>query len=180
MEIYSRNDGSITLEASIMVPLFIILMLLVNGIFILFMGQQIMSHALIQSTKSLAFDPYASQRVAADSEDKLADMFVDIFSFTHENYISTEQWYDGSQSDLEEAVEKRFLAYLTKQETDADKLLKIIGVKGGVSGLDFSECSVSDGMLTVKLKYTQEFIFNAAGLASFEQILCLKTKLFQY
>lgn len=174
------NSGSITLEAAMVVPLFIILMLLVNGLFVMFMGQQIMSHTLIQSAKSLAFDPYSSQRVSANEEDSLADMFVDIFSFAGGDHVSTEKWYEENLDQIDEIIEERYIAYLKNSRSDAKVLLDEIGIKNGLNGLDFSGSSLADGVLTVKLKYTQEFIFNAAGLAEFERELSVKVKLFEY
>lgn len=177
-----RKDilGSITLEAALMVPMFIILMLLVNGFFVMFMGQQIMAHTLVQSAKSLAYDPYSPQRVSAEEENELADMFVDIFSFVGGDYVSSLQWYDGSYPDLEGIVEERYIAYLDDSRTEANELLESIGVQNGIGGLDFSGCSVEDDVLTVKLKYTQEFVLDAAGLTAFERELSVKVKLFMY
>lgn len=178
MEKRKNNRGSITLEAAIVVPLFIILMLLVNGLFVLFMGQQIMSHSLIQSAKSLAFDPYSSQRVSSDESDDLADMFTEIFSFVGGDYTSSEEWY--KESNIEEIVQERYVAYLRENRSDTDALLEEIGVKNGVDGLDFSDSTLEDGVLTIKLKYTQEYIFNAAGLAEFDREISVKIKLFEY
>lgn len=180
MNTIKGTQGSITLEACMVVPIFIIIMLLANGFFLMFTGQQVMAHALLQSSKSLAFDPYASQRVADDEQDKLAGMFVDIFTFGHGNYISTEQWYKEESEDLEEVIKTRFTAYLRSSEESASDLLEIVGVKNGLDGLDFSGSTVEDGFLTIKLKYTQDFVFNAAGLASFEREIDVKIKLFNY
>ena len=173
------NNGSITLEAAMVVPMFIILMLLVNGLFIMFMGQQIISHTLIQSAKSMAFDPYSSQRVAANEEDGLAAMFVDIFSFSGGDHISTEKWYEDTDN-IEGIVEERYVAYLKDSRSNAKELIDELGIKNGLAGLDFSGSSIEDGILTVKLKYTQEFIFNAAGLTEFEREISVKVKLFEY
>lgn len=180
MKTKKSNRGSLTLEACMVVPMFIVLMLLVNGFFILFMGQQIVSHALIQSAKSLAFDPYASQRVASNEEDELADMFVDLFSFSEGNHVSTEEWYKEDTDDLGDIVEERFIAYLKLTKSGTEKVLEQIGIKDGLDGLDFSECTLEDGILTIKLNYTQEFIFNAAGLTEFEREISVKVKLFEY
>ena len=179
MKKIDTRRGSITLEAAIVVPIFIILMLFVNGIFIMFMGQQIMTHTLIQSAKSLAFDPYASQRVTANEEDKEADLFVDMFSFTGGNHISTNKWYEVDE-DLAKTIKNRYIAYLRPDRTNARALLKMIGVKDGIKGLDFSESSIVDGMLTIKLIYKQDFIFNAAGVASFDRNISVKVRLFEY
>lgn len=178
----NENNGSITLEAAIMVPMFIMIMLFVNGLFVLFMGQQIMSHTLIQSAKSLAFDPYASQRVAADEDDKLAEMLIDIFSVVGGDYSSTAKWYEGDSDDLESVIKERYVAYLGKDETGANELLEAVGVENGIDGLDFSGSTFDkdSGMLTVNLKYTQEYIFNAFDFASFGQEASIKVKVFSY
>lgn len=181
MNIKHNNKGSLTLEACIVVPVFIGLMLLVNGLFVMFMGQQIMSHALIQSTKSLSFDGYSTQRVTDDENNQLAAMFADIFTIGHGNNISTEKWYEAPDR-IESIAKERFLAYLKSSNSDADKLLYIIGVEGGVNDLDFSESTFDDesGILTIKLNYTQNYIYNAMGLASFKRSVYVKTKLFAY
>lgn len=174
------NNGSLTLEAAIVVPVFISLMLFINGLFVLFMGQQILSHTLIQSAKSMAFDPYVYQRVSENDEDQLADMFVDIFSFVSGDYVSTENWYEEGFEGLDEVIKARYIAYLRGTRSNASLLIEEIGVKDGLDGLDFSESTIDDGILTIKMKYTQEFIFNVEGLTSFDRELCVKVKLFEY
>lgn len=173
-----NNGGSITLEACMVVPLFIMLMLLVNGFFVMFMGQQIVSHTLIQSTKSLTYDPYSTQRIEGNEDDTLADMFADIFSYLNGEYTSSEPWYD--EGDPGEEVEARFLAFLGNDWGKANALLESVGVQGGCSGLDFSGSTVEEGILTVKLKYIQEFPLATADFTAFERELVLKVKLFQY
>lgn len=179
MKCNKNSKGAITLEAAIIVPIFIIMMLLVNGLFVMFMGQQIMSHTLVQSAKSLAYDPYSSQLAASDKKDQLQETIIEIFTFNNGNHSSTEKWYD--EQSIDETVKKRFIAYLRSSKEDTDGLLDEIGVKNGLDGLDFSGSSIDkDRILTVKLKYTQEFIFNAAGLGEFEREIYVKVKLFEY
>ncbi len=175
-----KDNGVVTLEAAILVPIFIIIMLLVNGLFILFMGNQIMSHTLVQSAKSMALDPYASQS-AENSKDSnpLASMFTDIFTIGSGGHISTDQWYKDN-ANVAKTAKKRFVAYLKENETDAKELLEEIGVKNGSDGLDFSGSKVEDGVLTVRIRYVQEFIFNAAGLGDIQREMSLKIKLFEY
>lgn len=180
MEKKYNNEGSITLEACIVVPIFIMLMLILNGIFVMTMGQQMMSHTLIQSAKSLALDPYSSQRVSADAEDDLADMFVDIFTLGHGDYVSTDKWYTDHPDNIADLVEERFIAYLRAAQSDANNLLEKIGIEGGINGLDFSESVYENGVLTIKVTYTQNYLFNAGNLTSFQRTLCVQVKLFEY
>lgn len=175
-----KNErGSMTLEACIVVPIFVSLMLFVNGFFIYFMGQQVLSNALVQSAKSLAYDPYAVDRAVDDDSNfiqQIIPMLYDVLNAGGGNYVSSEAWY--LDENIEEAVKERFLVYVSP--TDADKVLKVFGIKNGSAGLDFSESTVEDDVLCIKIKYTQEFVFNTMNLASFDDSMQVKVKLFRY
>lgn len=176
----NKHSGAMTLEAAIVMPMFIILMLALNGLFVHYMGQQIVTHALVQSAKSLAMDPYATQRVKSNEQDKIADLLQDVFSIGERDYISTEEWYKNP-ADVEKECKKRFTAFVREDKNNADELLELVGVKNGIEGLDFSGSSVdNDGYLTIKIKYTQEFVYNAADMASFDKEVSVKVKLFEY
>lgn len=176
--------GTITLEASIVVPFFVMLMLVLNGAFVLFMGQQIITHTLIQTAKSLALDPYLTQRIA-DSGVKLDDLFGDLISLGSEGYYSTQAWYKDPDK-LEDMVEERYMKYLSGADpavgggdaTGSKTLLELLGVEGAEGGLDFSGCTVEDGVLTLKLKYKQTYLFDGMGLAPFTREIGVKVKLF--
>lgn len=176
---WKNEKGSMTLEASIIVPIFVSVMLLANGFFIFFMGQQMMANALIQSAKSLSYDPYATQRTDLDNANFLTELIPTIYDALDAgggDYVSSTPWYEDDN--IEDEVKARFLLYLSP--TNADELLKTFGVENGVAGLDFSESTYSDGVLTVKMNYTQEFIFNMMGLASFDDSMQVKVRMFEY
>lgn len=170
------TNGSITLEAGIFVPFFVILMLLLNGAFILFMGQQIVSHTLIQTAKSMALDPYLTQRVEA-SDVKLDDMLKDIAGMLGNGNYSTEDWYKNPAG-VGKVAKERYLKSLRENAYVGDELLKQLGVQDGIKGMDFSGSTVEDGMLTLKIRYEQRYIFNAWGLGTFHREIGVKVKLF--
>ena len=174
MKKQSKNAGVITLEAALLMPLFILLMLFLYAFFIFFMGQQIMSHTAIQTAKSLSFDPYTTTRTDGDN---IAGMILGVTDLIFgEKYSSHEDWYTSSGSgDLPTVAENRFKAFLPNQD-HSDTLLKWIGVEG----LNFYESKVEDGILTLKIKYTQNFAFKIAGLTSFERVITLKIRLFDW
>lgn len=177
MKNMKSEKGVVTMEAAIVVPIFVLLMLLMNGLFVMFMGQQIMAHTAIQSAKSLAMDPYSTQRVQADKQDHLADVFAKLFAMRHEEFVSTDEWYKSA--DVADMVEERFMAYLGGSG-DAEGLLDVIGVEGGSSGLDFSGSTLADGVLTMNIKYTQNFVYGTSDLTSIEREITMKVKLFEY
>lgn len=172
-----NQDGAITLEAAIFVPFFVMIMVFVNGLFVMFMGQQVIGHAVVQSAKSLAFDPYAVQRSVTNA-DNLTAIFVDLFTLGNPNYVSTDNWYE--EDNVGDVVKERFYLYIRPQKSDAKDILDLVGVENGLSGLDFSECSVEDGVLTVKLNYKQRFVYDTMGLVPFERSITVKINLFEY
>lgn len=161
-----------------MVPIFVALMLVVNGLFVLFMGQHILTHTLIQTAKSLALDPYSVQKLDGTSGN-LDDMFLDLFSINNDGHVSTEAWFEDTEG-LEDVVRERYLLYLKDSNGAASELLEVLGVEGGMGGLDFSGSTLEDGVLTVKLKYTQNYVYDATGLASFNREIAAQVKLFEY
>lgn len=182
----ARSDaGTLTLEASILMPMFIFIMLFINGVFITFMGQHIMSHACIQAAKSLSLDPYTTQRMIVEPDSKLGLMFAELFTFGHGDYVSTEEWYEGDSSDVIAEIRTRFAAFLRSKSGKADKysankLLKAIGVVENVDQIDFSGSTVKDGVLTINMKYTQGYLFNMFDFATFSRKISLKIRLFEY
>lgn len=183
------EKGTVSLEACIVVPVFILIMLVVYGIFVMFMGQQVVTHAVIQSAKSMAFDPYATDRSAKSGQEGLMKMFSDLSQvgnnlfreFWHGEYVSERKWYtEDEASYLQEVAQNRFKVFLAETSGKYNSILDTVGVQGGSNGLDFSNCKVDGGVLTMSVKYTQEFIFNAAGLGTIDREISVQVKLFNY
>lgn len=175
-----RESGVITLEAAMMVPMFIAIMLCLNGLFVMFMGQQIISHAAIQSAKSLALDPYATDCAASDKGSSLTVLVTDLFSIGNKGHMSTEKWYSEKQGKLLETVEERFVAYLTPDKSTADSLLETIGVENGLDGISFEGSKVEDDVLTLNISYKQRYVFMVGDITSHERKISLRVKLFRY
>lgn len=176
-----KESGVLTLEAAILMPIFIMLALALDGMFLFYMGQQIMVHTAAQTAKSMAFDPYAVARVQSDSGDGLADLFVDFFGMFGSGHSSTEDWSsEKSTKDIADVARERFTAYLRGDKASGNGLLDIIGVSGGIDGIDFSESKIEGEYLLLKIRYTQEFPFNLMDIASFSRLISLKVRLFTW
>lgn len=179
-----KENGTISLEACIVVPMFMFLILFVYGFIVMFMGQQLITHAMIQSAESLSLDSYALENVdfeEIDSGGELVQLLYSQIYTPNNDFSSNVKWYSDDSSDLSSVVEKRFLAYLTSgannAQTKASEMLEFVGVKNGFDGLDLSETKIEDGYLIMTVSYEQEFIFNFNGLASFEREFTIKQKL---
>lgn len=163
-------NGSVTLEACIVVPLFVLLIVFIYGFMFLFAGEQIVNHALIQSAESLSLDSYATEIIGDTSDPDLKNKIINMYNSSlsgNEDYASEEKWYENSDN-VKTEVKNRFVAYLADGDIEyATSILETFGIKEGLKGINFTECKVTDeNDLVISITYEQEFLFNFNGLAS--------------
>lgn len=176
-----NNKGVVTLEACIVLPIFVLLLMFFYGFIVFFSGHQLLSHSLIQSAQSLSLDPYANERLNArwketkDGSDLIQAMYASALG-GDEYYSSNAKWYLEKNKDLmQKTVRKRFLGYLVGSdepneiEERANDMLEYLRVQGGIDGLDFSQTKIEGDVLTITIKYKQEFVFNFQGLLAFDR-----------
>jgi hypothetical protein len=174
MQNIKDNKAIITLEAALVLPVFILVMMFFYGFIVFFTGQNTVQHALIQTAESLSLDSYAPEKLGDDNlVMDIADFVEDIKEiFGHpdpsDNFSSTEKWYEG---DVPSEVEKRFLGFLANgDENAAKKILKY----GGVHDIDFSTSSVDSGVLTITVSFKQKFIYDFQGLGVFDRTYTIR------
>lgn len=177
----AEDSGLISLEACIVVPIFMMLMMFMYGFILIFMGQQAISHALLQSTQSLALDSFATEQLELTDIEDGADLLVLLYAglFTSHNpyFSATDQWYSGEGSAMTETIRKRFIGYFAGTEAEADAALKAFGIVGGKDGLDFGGSTVTDGKLYVHLTYRQKLLFDFNGHNTYSRELTAQAKL---
>ncbi|MBQ8802267.1 MAG: hypothetical protein IJZ53_01340 [Tyzzerella sp.] len=175
-----NNQGSISLEACIVLPVFIFVLMFFYGFMVFFSGHQLLSHSMIQSAQSLSLDPFATERLEISWEDMEggSDLIEAMYAEAlggDDYFSSNKKWYDENSDLMLQTVKNRFLGYLvgsgtsSEVESKADDMLKYLRIQGGINGLDFSETKIEDGVLTLTIKYKQEFIFDFQGLAAFDR-----------
>ena len=113
----NASDGSIIIETSIVVPIFILVILFVYGLFSVTSAQNQITHALIQSSKSLSLDPYLTEHADSASEANtfwsgLGSMVLDFARLSKSEYFSSSgDWYaNGGDSSL---ANDRFIGYFS-------------------------------------------------------------------
>jgi hypothetical protein len=170
-----NREGAVTLEACIVVTLFILFMLFLYSLFVVFLGHHSIGHAVLQSSESLSMDPYFSEQFtnSTDTPESVGDLLAiaanNIFKLNGASkyYSSNIKWYDTKHAESVEAVAKaRFIAYFADgNEDDAKVLLDTYNVQNGLDGLDFSESRVEGGILYITVKYTMDYEFNFFNMA---------------
>ena len=170
----------------------------------MFMGQQMISHSMLQSAESLSLDSYGTEKIRDEDDNPATELVITFMenlftgSFSADSidstFASTKRWYDKDaddykhgnrdalyESDKNEVIKNRFLGYLTgesditKAEEKAKEIYKLIGVEN--EELDFSESTVEDGVLTMVIKYRQKFVFDFQGLVGIDRQLTIKVNM---
>ena len=172
-----EQEGSIVLEACFSVIIFILFVVMMYGLITVFMVQNLIGHALMESTQSLALDTYATN--------KLTDQFsigeglrrlLETVGGTYPDdpaFSSRERWFDrksgATQDDWEKAAKQRFIGYFSGgDEKKAQNMLEAMGVVGGLNGLDFSESNVIGSDLYIRVTYQIEYLFNPFDMAKID------------
>lgn len=166
MDFRNRQKGSVTLETSIVLPIFLFMFLFIYGLFSVISAHNQMTHTLIQSSKSLSLDSYLTENVESAAEagtdfwSGLSDMVLDIVRINNDPYFSSRtDWYQ-SENGNPDIAKGRFVGYLTGgDEDEADEKLKDMGIVNGLDGITF-ETKVDGEVLTVTIKYEIQYWFD--------------------
>ncbi|MGE9976330.1 TadE/TadG family type IV pilus assembly protein [Coprococcus catus] len=182
MGIEDKQRGSTTLETSIVLPIFIFIFLFIFGLFSIVSAQNQMTHALIQSTKSMSLDSYITESVdsAAEAGTKfwggLSDAVMDIVRIGNdEHFTSSTDWYKTNKG--ADIAKKRFVGYMSGGDEDAAKeKLKNLGIVNGLDGVNF-EVQVEGEELTVTMKYEIQYWFDFFGTGRIPMEQTVKSRL---
>lgn len=167
-----RNErGSLILETSIVLPIFILVIVFVLGVFNIVQAQNQMTHALVQSVNSLSLDSYLIDHIDSLQEqdhalDGLDDIFIELkrsIVADDPHFTTKTDWFNTEDADLEggktmtvnsEIAKLRFLGYLSGGDEEvAEQRLDALGVVDGLDGIDFS-IEADKTNVTVTIKYT--------------------------
>lgn len=169
MENLRKEDGAMILELAIVLPMFIIITMFVYGLFIIQSADNQITHALIQSSKSLSMDPYSNEKLDHISGKKdaqsfyssLGNMFLDFSRMSKDEYFSSpEKWYTTKN---EGVVKKRFYGFFAGNEENAAEKLEKMNVIDGINGLKWN-IGFTENNLEIELDYTIQFWFDAFNL----------------
>ena len=99
----NKERGSVTLEASIVLPIFIFVFLFIYGLFSVIGAQNQITHATVQAAKSLSMDSYLLSKVDLASASKLttwggiSDAVIQMKrSGYDDHYVAHEKWFEDS------------------------------------------------------------------------------------
>ena len=171
----SGSDGIIALETLISLTFFMFFMYFVFSYIVLFMGHNMIEHALVETGDSLALESYGIYKLN-DGKMQVSDLARHVVqkitdSPTNEvtgeaDFYTHTRWFEGAKSDVnfnhaigdQSVIERRFKAYLGGSTEKADQILKAFRI----TNLDFSESTFNSQELELALKYDIELMFRVS------------------
>lgn len=198
-----NEKGSVTIEATLCVTLFIIFALFLTTLFYTVYVQEAVSHSVIQTADSLSMEAYSINKLQTDVDtgikSAITDLAVKFFSTSKsdEHFYTDQRWFSEDQLleeyveepemltqnpslhtiDLSEVLKKRFIGFLSNGDEDfADSFLEKMGVIDGLDGIDFSESCVKKGKLYITVNYQIKYLINIGdiGKINVSQTFCSK------
>lgn len=185
--LFHSEDGAIALEACISLTLFMIVMMSLYSMIAMFTAQSTISHALQQTGQSIALENYKNNELAVKTlqaiplyllqkvTDGISASSAEEFDVAGGNFTDTVK---AESTTVAVIAKKRFASYLGGNEKNADALLKSMGVKGGMSSMNFTRCTVSgdDVVLNVTYKIRLAFYIEMFHFGEFEstQTVCCR------
>lgn len=174
------TSGLLSLEASIVLTIFIFLMLFMYSFLVVFEARNEIAHVLLTTADSLALDSFASNK---PKEHTVESWLVSLYGSMDDSdgtYSTTTKWYDKKEYNKDadlvpNTIKTRFVAYLADgDEKEADRILKGLNIEGGLDSLDFSGSKISNGDLYITVRYKIDYEYKVFNLGSitFEQSCC--------
>lgn len=191
------KKGSLTIEASIALTMFIFIITIILGFSIVFRAQSLISHATSQASQSLAIESYYRETISSSDSAKSLSFLLERFSqlLGNENISSADDWYSslgnskfGTQNNpiyyynntkFYDILKQKFLYAISDDTTEANQILIDAGIEKGIDGIDFSYSSVKDSVITVNVKYEVKLPFQFFGKKSIPFSKSSKTKSFK-
>lgn len=180
---FRRSNAAVSLEACIVLTLFIFFVLTLYSFFSVFEVQGKVSSAMMQCAQSLAVDTYNIDRIYVDFDEEehdelsfpaylvsklgLEKSVINDYNVTKDNkWFKTPAKANVNQA-LKEVIKKRFIAYLTDEGTDeaAKELLTRLRVDGDIDGFDFSNSEIdADNNLIIRVSYRVGYVFDCPSI----------------
>lgn len=172
-----REQGLLTVEASLVLTFFTMFVLFLFSFARIYSAQGLVSHAAIQTADAVAIESYLRESAfEGDAEDVLHLAS----KLTESDSLSIESFESLRTADVPKLSKEKFITAIAKTEEEADAKLRSMGVKDGITGIDFSECKMdlSKDDVIVAVSYTIELQFPVFNKSEIQVTKTAKAKTF--
>lgn len=179
----NRSKGSLTIEASIALTAFMFLVVTILSFSRIYRAQNLIAHATLQTSQSLAIESYYRETVSGGDTAESISKLIKFAGFF--GWDTPGSWDDGyaslgdSGTNYHGIVEETFVYAIAENRNQTDKILKNLGIKDGMAGLDFSKSKVSDKDIIIYVEYKVTLPFSFFGEHTLTLSKTAKTRAFK-
>lgn len=172
-----KESGILTVEASMILSVFVLFVLFLFNFARVYRAQNMVSHAVLQASDAVAMESYLRETAFGGDE---ADIVQLANRLTSSTTISEESFTSLRSANLPKIAKEKFSTAIANSETNADKVLKNLGVKGGLTGVDFSasQMDLDNNDVILYANYTIELQFPILGMKELSVSKAAKSKTF--
>lgn len=146
-----KSSGYLTVEATISLSVFLFFMMFIMNFAQIYQVQNYVNHGLLESGKMLAFNSFEYDKKTVIDELYHIVQRLGILGEKHQSMEELERlWTSGQYGS---AVSKAFGYYASDGTGITNENLKLLGVKEGISGLNFEGTTVTDDNLIINVAY---------------------------
>ena len=175
MKNHKGSDGLIALETLISLTFFMFFMYFVYSYTVLFMGHNMVEHALIETGQSLALESYGIYKLN-DGKMQISDLARHVVQYVTDSPVDSAdgeadfythtRWFEAERSNENfnhavgdmSVIERRFRAYLGGSQAKANQILEAFRI----TNLDFSESTFNAQELDLVAKYDIQLMFRVS------------------
>lgn len=172
-----REQGILTVEASIVLTLMTLFTLFLFSFIRIYRAENMVSHATLQAADAMALESYLRENAL---DDKADDVVYLANRLTGASTLNVENFESLRSANVPAIAKEKFIAAVSNSEANANTILTNYGVKGGLSGIDFSTSTIDldrDDVI-VNVSYTLKLQFPIFGASEISVTKSAKAKTF--
>lgn len=172
-----REQGILTVEASIVLTLMTLFVLFLFSFIRVYRAENVVSHATLQAADAMALESYLRENAMDDQAD---DVVYLANRLTGSTTLSAANFESLRSANVPTLAKEKFIAAVSNSESNANALLEIYGVKDGLSGIDFSSSTIDldNDDVIVSVSYTLKMQFPIFGGTELSVTKTAKAKTF--
>lgn len=177
------RKGSLTIEASIALTVFIFLNLSMLGFGRIYRAQSLVAHAALQTSQALAIESYYRETISKSGSAEFASKLIKFSGALGWSSLSGyDDWYASlgdKGTDFYKIVKDTFVYAIAEDEESANQILKSVGIAEGMAGIDFKYSAVKNSEIIVNVQYKVGLPFPFFGKREVSLSKSAKTKAFK-
>lgn len=170
-----NNKGILTIEASLVLTFFIMFILFFLSFGRVYRAQNIVSHGVLQAADSISTESYIRENTPEDSVSDVLYVSQHIYGG---DSVSEDALTSLKKVNFSKLAKDKFTAVVAEDTSKADAVLRSVGVKDGLSGIDFTKSKLksSDDETIIYASYTVELQFPLFGVREFNMSKAAKVR----